>query len=193
MNKSESKYFNTARRMNEALLQLLEKKEFDYITVKEICVKAGVNRSTFYLHYENMNDLLEESLAYIYSRFTDKYKTFAVDGETIKTCKTEELLLLTPQYIFPYLSLLKENRKLFMTSISKPHIFRISNSFNKTYREIFDPILERFQVPPEERKFLLVFYISGMHAVIVEWLKGGCKEDTAYIADLLIKFAIPVK
>ena len=40
--------------MNEALLILLEKKNYEYITVKEICEKAGVNRSTFYLHYETM-------------------------------------------------------------------------------------------------------------------------------------------
>ena len=51
MNRAESKYFSTAVRMDEAFLALLEKKEFAYITVKEICEKAGVNRSTFYLHY----------------------------------------------------------------------------------------------------------------------------------------------
>ena len=39
MNKSESKYFNTARRMDEALIELLEKKDLEYITVKEICEK----------------------------------------------------------------------------------------------------------------------------------------------------------
>lgn len=36
MNRSESKYFNTARRMDEALLSLLEEKDFAYITVREI-------------------------------------------------------------------------------------------------------------------------------------------------------------
>ena len=59
MNKSESKYFNTAVRMDEALLELLEKKDFAYITVKEICEKAGVNRSTFYLHYTDIYQMLE--------------------------------------------------------------------------------------------------------------------------------------
>ena len=65
MNKSESKYFNTAIRMDEALLSLLEKKDFEYITIKEICDVAGVNRSTFYLHYENTYDLLKETTQYI--------------------------------------------------------------------------------------------------------------------------------
>ena len=65
MNKSESKYFNTAVRMDEAFLALLEKKDFAYITVKEVCEKAGVNRSTFYLHYETVSDLLSESVSYL--------------------------------------------------------------------------------------------------------------------------------
>ena len=47
MNRSESKYSATAVRMDEAFLALLEKKDFAYITVKEICETAGVNRSTF--------------------------------------------------------------------------------------------------------------------------------------------------
>lgn len=50
MKKSESKYFNTALRMDQAFLELLEKKDLEYSTVKEICEAAGVNRSTFYLH-----------------------------------------------------------------------------------------------------------------------------------------------
>lgn len=69
MNKSESKYYNTACLMDDALLLLIEKKDFKYITVKEICDKAGVNRSTFYLHYETMTDLLEETSQYVLKNF----------------------------------------------------------------------------------------------------------------------------
>ena len=36
MNKSESKYFNTALRMDEALIELLEEKDLEYITVKAV-------------------------------------------------------------------------------------------------------------------------------------------------------------
>ena len=69
MNKSESKYFNTALRMDEALIALLEKKDLEYITVKEICEKAGVNRSTFYLHYESIADLVNEAMESVNERF----------------------------------------------------------------------------------------------------------------------------
>ena len=36
MNKSESRYFNTAVKIDKALISLLDKKAFDFITVKEI-------------------------------------------------------------------------------------------------------------------------------------------------------------
>lgn len=62
MNKNESKYFNTAIKMDQSFLELLEKKDFAYITVKEICHEADVNRSTFYLHYETLDDLLKKVL-----------------------------------------------------------------------------------------------------------------------------------
>ena len=80
MNKSESKYFNTALLMDEALLFLLEKKDFEFISVKEICDKAGVSRSTFYLHYENMNDLLIETIGLINKKFRDSFNNKTIDA-----------------------------------------------------------------------------------------------------------------
>ena len=59
LEKGKSKYFNTALKMDEALIAILQKKSLEYITVKEICEKAGVNRSTFYLHYETILDRFE--------------------------------------------------------------------------------------------------------------------------------------
>lgn len=71
MNKFESKYFNTAKKMNDSLLYLLEKKDFEFITVKDICSLANVNRSTFYLHYENTYDLLEEVITNATNSFNE--------------------------------------------------------------------------------------------------------------------------
>ncbi len=108
MNKSESKYFNTAKKMDIAFLELLEQKDFEYITVKEICKKAGVNRSTFYLHYETISDLLSESVEYINRHFLDYMKINSVDFMSkLNDCPIEELNLITPEYLIPYLSLYK--------------------------------------------------------------------------------------
>ena len=102
MNKNESKYFNTAIKMDEALITLLEKKDFEYITIKEICNTAGVNRSTFYLHYENTSDLLKETSRYIIDKHLAYYE---IDKQHMSlqfnTCNREELLFITDEYLTP--------------------------------------------------------------------------------------------
>lgn len=43
-----------------AILDLMVEKETDKITVLELCKKADINKSTFYLHYKNMDDCLQQ-------------------------------------------------------------------------------------------------------------------------------------
>lgn len=43
---SDSRYFQTAEKMDQALMELLSRKDLQFITVKEICAEAGANRST---------------------------------------------------------------------------------------------------------------------------------------------------
>ena len=114
MNKSESKYYNTAVLMDEALLILLETKDFEFITIKEICKKAGVNRSTFYLHYQNTSELLAEAIELINKRFTESFKVQSFDAIN---ANKESSFFITPEYIIPYLKFVKENKKLFLLVI----------------------------------------------------------------------------
>ena len=178
MNKNESKYFNTAKRMDEALIALLEKKDFEYITIKEICGKAEVNRSTFYLHYENTTDLLREATQYIIGSFLSY---FSVDAKSITNqfaeCELKELLFITPEYIVPYLTFIKENQRLFKTALNQFGAMNFSGVYEQMYQHIFNPILARFHFAEEERVYVMKFYLSGITAVAMEWLSKGCSDD----------------
>lgn len=182
MNKNESKYFNTATKMDQAFLELLEKKDFSYITVKEICAKAGVNRSTFYLHYETVEDLLSESVEYMNEQFLSHMKQDTeVFVTRIKECPVEQLYLVTPKYLKPYLSYIQEHKRIFYTAITKASTLRLDDSYNRMFRHVFTPILDRYQVPVEDRKYMMAFYIQGMMAIITEWLKDDCKDSMEHI------------
>lgn len=159
MNKSESKYYNTARLMDEALLLLLDKKEFDYITVKEICEKAGVHRSTFYLHYESMADLLAESIQYL---FTELKNSYAQDL-TVNPQRDDldALLLFTPEWSVPYLQFLKEHKKAFMAAVANPALFGVQQTLGKLYNTVFEPILARYHVPERKKHYLVHFYMNS--------------------------------
>lgn len=50
----------TKKLLKDAILELMEARELDRITVKDICAAADVNRSTFYAHYEDSHQLLHE-------------------------------------------------------------------------------------------------------------------------------------
>ncbi len=186
MNKSESKYFATAARMDEALLTLLEKKDFPYITVKEICETAGVNRSTFYLHYETVTDLLEESARHIIDQFVDcmPYNTVRF-LEKIQNCPLDELYLITPEYLMPYLGYIKEHRRVFRTTVEQASALRMDDAYLALNRHVFTPILDRFHVPPCDQKYLMSFYISGLMAIITEWLKEDCTDSMEHVIAMM--------
>ena len=178
MNKNESKYFNTAIRMDEALITLLEKKDFEYITIKEICDTARVNRSTFYLHYENTSDLLKETTRYMIDKHLAYYE---IDKRSIslqfETCKREELLFITDEYLVPYLKFIKDNQRLFKVSIKQFNSFNMNEVYGRMFEHIFNPILERFHVPEKERAYVMKFYLTGVFAIVMEWLDKNCSDD----------------
>lgn len=193
MNKSESKYFNTAVRMDEAFIRLLEKKEFEYITIKEICEEAGTNRSTFYLHYENTKDLLLESMDYMNEQFLSYFQSENANiVAKIENCPAKELILLTPQYLTPYLTYIREHKRLFLTAITKSAFMNYcEETYQKMFRHVFYPIMDRLDIPVLERSYLLSFYINGMIAMITQWLKNDCSDTIEQLTDIIVKYVIP--
>lgn len=186
MNKSESKYFATAVKMDEALMALLEKKDFAYITVKEICEKAGVNRSTFYLHYETIQDLLEESTQHIIDQFVEFMPQDTVEFlERLPDRPLEELYLITPEYLKPYLNYVKEHRRIFRTTVEQAATLRMVEAYEGLNRHILIPILERFRVSPNDREYMMAFYISGLMAIIREWLKNDCEDSVEHVISVI--------
>lgn len=187
MNKNESKYFNTAQKFDKALLSLLEKKEFEYITIREICEKAGVNRSTFYLHYENTCDLLRETTGYVIdsflSYFTNDRKSISLN---LEKCNINELFFITPKYITPYLTFIKDNRQIFKTTIKHLGTMEFDRVYQKMFDNIFSPVLSRFKFPENERAYVMKFYLSGITAIVMEWLENNCSESIENITKIII-------
>ena len=187
MNKNESKYFNTAIKMDEALITLLENKDFEYITIKEICSAAGVNRSTFYLHYENTSDLLRETTQYIIDKHLAYYeidkKHISLDFEN---CNLGDLIFITSEYLTPYLTFIKENQRIFKVSIKQFNSMNMDKVYSRMFEHIFNPILSRFHVPECERAYVMKFYLTGVFAIIMEWLEKNCSDKMEDVIKIII-------
>ncbi len=187
MNKNDSKYFRSAEKMHNALITLLNKKDFELITVKEICELAEVNRSTFYLHYDNSYDLLKETIEAVYKDF---FSRFSADGNkeiNLKEKSDEELFLATPKYLMPYLEFVEDNRKLFFIMYEKNEMMGAEKTYEKWFKEIFGPILTRFGVSQEDQPFIMIFYLKGIIGIINEWLARDCKESKETIISIIQK------
>ena len=192
MNKSESKYYNTALLMNQALVELLNKKDYEFITVKEICERAGVNRSTFYLHYETINDLLEETIDNIDKKFVTYFSENAnVFFEKIKSASTENLLLITPEYLTPYLTYIKDNRIIHQVAVKHSRIMNSIEKFNSLNEKVFKPIFKGFNIDDKTEHYMISYYLNGITAIINEWIKSGCKDSIEYIEKIIITCVTP--
>lgn len=186
MKKSESRYFHTAVRMDQAFLELLDRKDMEYITVKEICEKAGVNRSTFYLHYENIGDLLSESIRYMNDQFLEHMKLVSEDFVSrIRECPVSELYLVTPEYLTPYLEYIAQNKRLFRTALKKSGLLELDKTYSQMVHHVFVPILERFQIAEPYHRYMIEFYIHGLMAILSEWLKNDCQDSIRQISEVM--------
>ena len=186
MNKSESKYFNTAIKMDLALISLLNKKPFDYITVSEICEEAGVNRSTFYLHYETIGDLLAETTRYLLDDFLAYFSTDTkAIALNLADCELNDLIFICDKYLSPYLSYVKDHKEIFGTALLYNQTLGFEDVYKRMFDNIFNPILERFQYTPSNRQYVMMYYLNGVNAIILEWLRNGCDKSIQEIAEII--------
>lgn len=186
MNKSESKYFHTALRMNEALISLLEKKDLEFITVKEICETAGVNRSTFYLHYETISDLMNETVEMVDKRFLSYFSQCERDAlSEMNGADLKELVLVSRAYLLPYLRFIRDNKHVYRAAFRNPAGMQAYARYEYLKNHILGPSLARFQISPESRPYYIAYYVEGIIAIVKEWLHRDCIDEVESISDII--------
>ena len=173
MKKNKSKYFYTASLMNQALLELLEKKDIEFITITEITQKAGVNRSTFYLHYENIYELLEETISNLNGEFLNTFK----ENISQKIATKDKVFLITEEFLIPYLNFCKKNKRILNTIHQKPQLFQNEKAYKKMYDTIFYPAISQFLSSETQRIYYLEFFTQGVLGVIRKWMELDCKTE----------------
>ena len=189
MNRSKSKYFNTALRMNESLIELLEEKELEYITVKEICQRAGVNRSTFYLHYETIADLVNETAETIDRRFLSY---FPQDRRALMDSPDrKDLVLVSREYLLPYLRFIQENKKVYRAAFKNPVGMQTDARYRKLRQYVLEPIMERFEIPEPHRPYYIAYYVEGVFAIVKEWLGRDCADEVETVIEIILACVRP--
>ena len=181
MKKSESKYFYTASLMRQALLLLLEKKDIDCISVTEITTKAGVSRSTFYLHYDNVYELLEDTLESINKEFLSLF----TERESLKVISLDNSFLITEKYLIPYLKFCKQNKRILKLVHQKPQLFHNEVAYKKMYDVIFYPAISLYLRDETQKVYNLEFFIQGVAGIVRKWIELDCETEINVLMEII--------
>ena len=157
----------TKRALASALKELLEHKPLNKITINDITEQCGVNRQTFYYHFQDIYALLE----WIYTTDAQRLLEGKRDGDT-----WQQGFLQVLEYIRDNRALVRNTYHSVSRELLEGYLYRV------TYQLMRDVVEERAagtQVPEEDRAFLAHFYKYAFVGLTVEWMQGGMKEEPA--------------
>ena len=165
----------TKKLMKDAVLELLETKAPDKITVTDICGRADVNRSTFYAYYEDIGQLLLE----IEDDALSQLPSFS-DSDFLQG----DVFLSSLESFFDYV---RENERLFKILI----IQHDSSSFNQ---RLVEAVMEKYSGLPrsgnsETDRYMYIFCVSGVIGVMREWISGGFVLSSRKFAEIVLRIA----
>jgi predicted DNA-binding protein YlxM (UPF0122 family) len=152
--------------LKDALLEMLVDHHLEDITVKELCERADVNRSTFYRNFSDVYDLFEQTER----ELTEKaFSTGDMRNDR-----------------FALLDVIYQNqafyREFFRAHMRSPFVEETIRSFGEKMRE---ELKARGSYDEETFGVFYRYNVHGVVGVIGDWLDGGCKKTPQELGELL--------
>ena len=162
----------TKRLLREALLELLEQKELSHISVTSLCARADIHRSTFYMHYADPIDLLNE----IEQDILDQIPT----PPQILDKQNQDQLLLSTASFFDFV---RQNEKTFRLLFDK----NTGNDFPAKMVEFlchgYIPVGNSSDKQTD--RFMQLYIANGTVGMLREWIVSGFPFTSRDIAELM--------
>jgi len=178
----DRRVLKSKRALKEALLALMHKKSFKEITITDIVQKADLNRGTFYKHYTYKEDLLNEIIEDITIDLVASYR------EPYKNAETFEVSKLTANAIKVF-DHVQKNANFYKLII---HV-ELLHGFQYKLCEILKELsIQDFHAPAMEmdshidKEIAASYYAYALFGMLVEWIKGGFKYSSGYMAKQLL-------
>lgn len=162
--------------LKDSLVELMREHTISKISVKMLCEKADINRSTFYAHYTDQFDLLSKLEQEVIAEFKKQIEKHEFQDHNAETVQGLNDILM-------YIS---QNADLFTVLLSE-------NGDPNFQREIMilaqqKTIAERYNnrcLDDRKLEYLQSFVIAGALIIIQKWLQDGMIESTETIADFI--------
>lgn len=160
-----------------ALMDLLkEKGSISKVSVRELCDRAELNRSTFYAHYQEPKDLLYEIETELLDATEEHLKKIGQEND-----------IGAHKYLLSFLQYIKENDKPFRTLLidAADPDFR-SRFMQQSIIQFVDNL--RIVLPKELEQYIYSYILNGNTGIIIQWVRSNYAIDENEIVNLL--FAI---
>ena len=171
----DKRVIKTRRRLHTALLGLMKNKNIRDISVKELVEEARINRSTFYLHYDNIFDILEE----LETGFLENLELILNRDYPVRPEETGGSF----SFVVDYMNLCFGNLPLFQ-ALFGPNgdpAFR-----EKIKTMLTDKVVERISELTGRQyitaRYIAAFYVDGCIDMMLSWVLTGKHPDTKKIS-----------
>ena len=154
---------NTKKTLADALKHLLERKPLAKITVSDIIRECGLNRKTFYYHFQDIHDLLKWMLN---QEAIERIKSFSAAMEF------EEGMLFLLKYI-------EENKHILNCVCDSLGSLEIKRGLNQDFEYIAEKMLtvversKKVRLQSDYRTFLKSFFIDAMSGKLLEIIQSN--------------------
>lgn len=179
MNKDDRRVRKTKKALYEAMAALLNEKNIQKISIKELTDKADINRATFYTHYQDIYDLYEQM----------ENNTMQDIGSIIYTNSIhtyDDILKDLVCYI-------NDNQKvmgMFLNENTKYSFYnRFSNYLEIKYLELLKNDFPNLNITTELNYFIQ-YHIHGFLAILTAWVEKEYLDSKEKIIELLIQLDI---
>ncbi len=153
----------TRNAIRDALMELLKTKPYSKISVTEICRLAEINRGTFYIHYYDVDDVLDDILSLAFSDVSGTIDHVLCPNK--ETCT------------YPFCQKIQERtdlRPLFLDeTISERIIQRLSESSKEGFVSY---LMQRSNLTFEQAEAIFYFQINGCLTINRLMLKNNCRD-----------------
>lgn len=162
--------------LKQGLIRLLQQENKSRISVKELCAEAGINRSTFYLHYSDASRLLEE----VEQEIIDDTRAYLSKIEPDRD---------NTAYIRAFLDHIQKNSDLFTLMLLK------SDKMSAFPQRLVDEVLQNIdndlhlKVPEALKSYTYAYLVSGSLSLIQEWIRQGFAVPVPEMAHLIFSLA----
>lgn len=164
----------TKKIIKDSLINLLNQKEINKITVSEICSLADINRATFYRYYLDVYDLIEK----IKDEFT---KEIIVAINNLEENHSES------EFVRKILIILLENKELVKVLFTVKHnLYFFNDILDITYNMCKNKWLTDLKtIEEEDIEYSIAFIFNGSLGVINYWIRNDFKDNVDKIANTI--------